>query len=91
MPPGGLPGASREPELIFDAFLVSLGALLGAPGALLGSSWALMDHSRAVPGGHFGRWAVSFRRYLEGPVGSLARGMEKTRFLAVFLCCCMLV
>ena len=91
MPPGGLPGASREPELIFDTFLVSLGALLGASGALLGSSWGLLGRSWAVPGGQFGRWAVTFRRYLEGPVGSLARGMEKRRFLAVFLWCCMLV
>ena len=63
MAPGGLPGASREPKLIFDAFLASLGALLGAPGALLGSSWDLLGRSRALlgrswgsfwpPGGHF--------------------------------------
>ena len=91
MPPGGLPGASREPELIFDTFLVSLGALLGASGALLGSSWGLLGRSRAVPGGHFGRWAVTFRSYLGSLVGSLARGMQKKRCLAVFLCCCMLV
>ena len=91
MPPGGLPGASREPELIFDTFLVSLGALRGAPGALLGSSWDLLGRSRAVPGGHFGRWAVTFRSYLGSLVGSLARGMQKRRFLAVFLCCCLLV
>ena len=84
MPPGGLPGASREPELIFDALLVSLGALLGAPGALLGSSWGLLGRSRAVPGGHFGRWAVTFRSYLEGPVGSLARGMQQKAFVGCF-------
>ena len=91
MPPGGLPGASREPELIFDTFLVSLGALLGASGALLGSSWGFLGRSRAVPGGHFVRWAVTFRSYLEGSVGSLARGMEKRHCLAVVLFGCMLV
>ena len=42
LPPGGLLGASREPELIFNAFVVSLGALLGAPGALLGRSWGAL-------------------------------------------------
>ena len=91
MLPGGLPGASREPKLMFDAFLVSLGALLSAPGALLGSSWGLLGRSRAVPGGHFGRWAVTFPSDLGSLAGSLARGMQKKRFGMFFLCCCMLV
>ena len=54
MAPGGLPGASREPKLIFDAFLASLGALLGAPGALLGWSWDLLGRSRALLGRSWG-------------------------------------
>ena len=67
MAPGGLPGASREANFIYDAFLASLGALLGAPGALLGRSWGALGvvwgRSRALlgrswgsfwpPGGHF--------------------------------------
>ena len=95
MAPGGLPGASREPKLIFDAFLASLGALLGAPGALLGWSWDLLGRSRALlgrswgsfwpPGGHFFKlFGRSFWRLAPGP----SKIMFFAVFLHVFVCCC---
>ena len=87
MAPGGLPGASREPKLIFDAFLASLGAPLGAPGALLGWAWHLLGRSRALlgrswvscwpPGGHFFKL---FGRYF----WRLGPGPAKNMFLMFF-------
>ena len=61
MAPGGLPGASREPKLIFDAFLASLGALLGAPGALLGRSWCSLGRSWPLLGGSWRLFLVLLR------------------------------
>ena len=93
MAPGGLPGASREPN-IFDAFLASLGALLGAPGALLGRSWDLLGRSRALLGrswGAFGLLAVTFFELFGRFFGKLGPGPSKiTRFegcFCVFVCC----
>ena len=84
MPPGGLPGASREPELIFDAFLVSLEALLGAPGALLGSSWGLLGRSRNVPGGSFWPRGGHFSELFERSCWKLGLGHAKKTFLGCF-------
>ena len=88
MAPGGLPGASREPKLIFNGFLASLGALLGAPGALLGWSWDLLGRSRALlgrswgsfwpPGAHF---CKLFGRYF----WRLGPGPSKIMFFLSFL------
>ena len=58
MAPEGVPGASREANFIYAAFLASRGALLGAPGALLGRSWGalgvVLGRSRALLGRSWG-------------------------------------
>ena len=80
MAPGGLPGASREPKLIFDCFLASVESL----------SWAAPEASWAAPGGHFGLLAVTFSSFLGGLFGGLARGLQKSSCFNVFLCFCVL-
>ena len=91
MPPGGLPGASREPELIFDAFFVSLGALLGRSWGALG---VVLGPLGPLPGRSWGSfWPLGghFSQLFGKSCWKLGPGMQKRRFLAVFLCCCMLV
>ena len=68
MAPGGLPGASQEANFIKEAFLASLGALLGTPGALLGWSSDLLGRSFWPPGVHFSR-------FWGGILGGWARGL----------------
>ena len=46
MAPGGLPGASREPKLIFDVFLASVES-----GGLLGRSWVFLGGPLPRPPG----------------------------------------
>ena len=82
MAPGGLPGARREPKLIFDGFLASVESLLVASWGRLGGSGAALAASWAALGASWGRL---------GPPGTLpggSRGGSRRQFGAMFLKLC---
>ena len=69
MAPGGLPGASREPKLIFDGFLASVESLQvaswGALGVVLGPLGPLPGPPGPLLGVILASWRTLFRAFWE--------------------------